>query len=204
MRVVADGESLWLELNKEQIYLNNFRKRQRTQSRQYWTMNGVTIHQQLTLEPGKYPRKHKLSVWLIDRPGCSSKLEAGKWHAHVHQLKIYHPDLGSRWLGAGRSVRKLKMTFGEAYHPRHIKSSFRSFRNNYHAKASMHRSRRKPVHVSFPPSVLCDPSPFAPWEILKQPQQMGSYSYNPRTGNVKQKPKFKPHFFHHAARRKVT
>ena len=66
MRVVADGESLWLELNKEQIYLNNFRKRQRTQSRQYWTMNGVTIHQQLTLEPGKYPRKHKLSVWLID------------------------------------------------------------------------------------------------------------------------------------------
>ena len=76
-RVVADGESLWLELNKEEIYLTNFRKRQRTQSRQYWTMNGVTIHQQLTLEPGKYPRRHKLSVKPIDRPGCSSNLEAG-------------------------------------------------------------------------------------------------------------------------------
>ena len=117
-KVVADGESLWLQLRKDQIYLSNFRKRQKTASRQYWTMNGVTLHHQLVVETGRYPRRHKLAVKLQNRQGPSSKLEAGKWYLHVHQIKIYNQEHGSRWLGTRRLVYKLKKTFGEAYHPR--------------------------------------------------------------------------------------
>ena len=74
-------------------------------------MHGVTLHQQLAVETGKYPRRHKLAVKLINRVGPSSKLVVGKWYLHAHQVKIYNQALGSRWLGTKKLVYKLKMTF---------------------------------------------------------------------------------------------
>ena len=52
-RVIADGESLWLELSEEQIFRNNFKMRWRTKSRLYYVMNGVTLHKQL-VDQGVY------------------------------------------------------------------------------------------------------------------------------------------------------
>ena len=49
-RVVPDGESLLLELSEERLFKSNFKPRQRTKSRQYYTMQGVTLHKQLALE----------------------------------------------------------------------------------------------------------------------------------------------------------
>ena len=123
-RVVPDGEGLWLELSEEQIFKHNFRKRQRTATRQYYTMPGVTLHQQLSAEKYPFPRRHKLAV-KIQRSGPNSKLKTGKFYIHAYQIKIYNPKEGSRWLGTGRLVQKLKRRFGAAYHPRPNRSQQR-------------------------------------------------------------------------------
>ena len=77
----------------------------------------MTLHQQLLAEKRLYPRRHKLAV-KIQRSEPSSKLKAGKYYVHAYQVKIYNPELGSRWLGTSRLVQKLKRKFGSAYHPR--------------------------------------------------------------------------------------
>ena len=64
-----------------------------------------------------YPRRQKLAV-KIDRNEPSSRLKIGKYYLHVHQIKIYNPALGTRWLGTGRLIRKLINTFGAKYHPK--------------------------------------------------------------------------------------
>ena len=117
-RVVADGESLWLELSETQIFKSKFQKRQLTRTRQYFTLNGVTLHKQLAQENQPYPRRQKLAV-KIDRAKPSSKLKNGKYYLHVHQIKIYNPEIGTRWLGTGRLIRKLVNAFGNKYHPKH-------------------------------------------------------------------------------------
>eukprot|EP00495_Collosphaeridae_sp_1-RS-2012_P004739 TRINITY_DN4020_c0_g1_i1.p1 TRINITY_DN4020_c0_g1~~TRINITY_DN4020_c0_g1_i1.p1 ORF type:complete len:104 (+),score=7.55 TRINITY_DN4020_c0_g1_i1:211-522(+) len=93
-------------------------------------MKGVTLYQQLLKETEKHPRRHKLSVNLYDQPEPSSRLKTGKWYAHVHQAKIYNSNVGSRWLGTGRLVQKLRDTFREAYYPRIEKPKDRTPRNN--------------------------------------------------------------------------
>ena len=80
-------------------------------------MGGVTIHKQLANENHPYPRKRKLAVKL-DRSEPSSKMQKGKWYAHVHQIKIYNPKFGTRWLGTSRLIRKLKQKFGSRYFPK--------------------------------------------------------------------------------------
>ena len=49
-RVIADAEGLWFELTEDQIYWAKFKPRQKTDTRQYWTLPGVTLHQQLVKE----------------------------------------------------------------------------------------------------------------------------------------------------------
>ena len=116
-RVVPDGESLWLELTADQIFKTNFRRRWKTRTRQYFAMPGVTLHQQLAIEKHPYPRRNKLAV-KIDRGEPCSRLEVGKYYLHVHQIKIYNPELGTRWLGTRRLIQKLVRAFGCKYHPK--------------------------------------------------------------------------------------
>ena len=80
-------------------------------------MQGVTLHKQLALESHPYPRRQKLAV-RIERSGPSSRLLTGKYYLHAHQVKIYNPKLGTRWLGTGRLIRKLVAAFGSSYHPK--------------------------------------------------------------------------------------
>ena len=175
-KVVADGESLWLQLSKEMIYLDNSKKRQKTSTRQYWTVKGVTLHQQLSIESGKYPRRHKLAVKTEDRLGLSSRLEVGKWYLHVHQVKILNPELGTRWLGTGRLIQRLKAVFGDAYYPRPKSSlSKAEFFNSNQLKSAMPRTvRENPVSRKRGPLLLSHPNPFAPWQIIKNPQQVST------------------------------
>ena len=86
-RVVTDGESIWLEIPRNWLCTKRLTKRQLTPSRQYFTLNGVTIHNQLQTELGRSPRRHKLAV-KIPRAEPSSRLLVGKWYIHVHQIKI--------------------------------------------------------------------------------------------------------------------
>ena len=83
-------------------FKSNFKQRQLTRTRQYYTMNGVTLHKQLARENHPYPRRQKLAV-KIDRSEPSSRLKTGKFYLYFHQLKIYNPEIGSRWLGKGKS-----------------------------------------------------------------------------------------------------
>ena len=118
--VVADGESIWLELPEKAIIKTSFRRRQLTSSRQYWTFNGVTLHQQLQLETGRIPRRHKLAV-RCPRNEPSSRLQKGRWYIHVHQIKIQSPSDNPRvWrkLNTTKLIRSLRSTFGPLYHPR--------------------------------------------------------------------------------------
>ena len=108
---------MWLELSEKQIFKSKFQSRQLTRSRQYFTLNGVTLHKQLAKENHPYPRRQKLAVKL-DRSEPSSRLKKGKFYLHVHQIKIYNPEIGTRWLGTGRLIKKLMSTFGAKYHPR--------------------------------------------------------------------------------------
>ena len=118
--VVADGESLWLEIPESSINWKPFYRRQRTTSRQYWTANGVTLHQQLALETGRIPRRHKLAV-RVHRDAPSSTLMKGKFCIHAHQIKIQVGDNSLqdwRKLRTNQLISQLKYTFGSLYHPR--------------------------------------------------------------------------------------
>ena len=118
--VVADGESIWLELPENAIFMSKFTKRQLTSSRQYWTLNGVTLHQQLEEETGLTPRRQKLAV-RCQRDEPSSRLLKGRWYVHAHQIKIQLPsDNPNVWrkLQTAKLIRKLRSTFGPLYHPR--------------------------------------------------------------------------------------
>ena len=116
-KVVADGESLWLELAEHQIFKNNFQVRQRTKTRQYYIMNGVTLHRQLARENHPFPRRQKLAVKIKRSEPCS-RLKQGKYYIHVHQIKICNPKIGTRWLGTRRLIQKLVEAFGSRYHPK--------------------------------------------------------------------------------------
>ena len=133
-KVIADGESLWLQLSKSQIYWAKFKRRQRTSSRQYWTLEGVTLHEQLRKEDHPYPRKNKLSV-RIDRSEPCSRLIEGKYYIHVHQVKMNNPRIGTRWLGTTRLVKKLKEAFGSSYNPKPIKNMTFQAQHSWNLKA---------------------------------------------------------------------
>ena len=116
-RVIADAEGLWFELTEDQIYWAKFKRRQRTETRQYWTLPGVTLHQQLVKELNPFPRRHKLAVRL-KRQYPSSKHKKGRFYIHVYQVKVNNPNIGTRWLGTGRLTKQLKSAFGSQYHPK--------------------------------------------------------------------------------------
>ena len=119
-RAVVDGESIWLEIPENLLCKQNFIRRQTTSSRQYFTASGVTIHQQLDLEHGRSPRRQKLAV-KIPRAEPSSRLTAGKWYIHVHQVKMKLNIIGlTQWslLRLTRLIKILRRTFGQNYHPR--------------------------------------------------------------------------------------
>ena len=82
-RVIADAEGLWFELTEDQIYCAKFKRRQKTETRQYWTLPGVTLHQQLIKEVNPFPRRLKLAVKL-KRKHPSSKLKEGTFYIHVY------------------------------------------------------------------------------------------------------------------------
>ena len=200
---MADGESLWLEVEENAICWKNFNARQRTNSRHFFVMNGVTLHKQLMNETGNSSPRHKLSV-NIKRSGPSCALEVGKWYIHAHQVKIYNPELGTRWLGTRRLVNRLQKTFGNAYNPR-IKS-------NNRVQINTSKNRNKPINIvnqnnnvfahvnkrNRPPSnVLSFPTKFAPWQILKKPSAMNNDHFEPTTARKGE------HFFQQANRRNM-
>ena len=167
-KVVADAESLLLEIPEHLISWKNFKIKQRTSTRQFYTMNGVTLHQQLKAEPEKKIRRHKFSI-NIKRNGPNYGLETGKWYTHAHQVKIYNLKIGSRWLGTKNLVRKLRTAFGSAYNPR--------FRKNQIPRGQS-RSKNTVRNPTNPyaqntrdnfPSVRSHLTRFAPWEILVHP-----------------------------------
>ena len=133
-RVVADGESIWLEVPENWLCLTSFTKRQQTKSRHYYTLNGVTIHHQLQPELGRSPRRQKLAV-KIPRGEPSSRLHPGKWYLHAHQVKMASSIQGdSNWLKlrTKRLVKILRRTFRTNYHPRVLATGKRTqyMRNN--------------------------------------------------------------------------
>ena len=137
-RVVTDGESIWLEIPKELLCTSRFVKRQLTPSRQYFTLNGVTLHHQLQTELGRSPRRHKLAV-RIPRAGPSSRLLKDKWYIHVHQIKVATSGQGdTKWLKlrTRRLVKILRKTFGQNYHPRTSAS------RKYHGSANSKKNYR--------------------------------------------------------------
>ena len=78
------------------------------------------MHQQLELETGRIPRRHKLAV-RCSRNEPSSRLQKGRWYIHVHQIKIQLPSDNPRaWrkLHTAKLIRNLRSTFGLLYHPR--------------------------------------------------------------------------------------
>ena len=97
-RVVTEGESIWLEIPWDWLWKKRLTKRQLTPSRQYFTLNGVTIHNQFQTELGRSPRRHTLVV-KIPRAEPGSRLLAGKWYIHAHQIKIASSIQGeTEWL----------------------------------------------------------------------------------------------------------
>ena len=119
-RIVADGESLWIEIPETLLFKNCFTLRQRTSTRQYYTLSGVTIHKQLEPEHGMSPRRHKLAV-KIPRGEPSCRLLAGRWYTHVHQIKMRSNVKGrTEWskLRSTRLIKTLIKTFRNNYHPR--------------------------------------------------------------------------------------
>ena len=148
-RVVTDGESIWLEIPEKWLSSKSFTKRQQTPSRQYFTLNGVTIHHQLQTELGRSPRRHKLAV-KIPRAEPSSRLLAGKWYIHAHQVKIASCAQGdTKWLKLRtmRLVRILRKTFRANYNPRYPASGqsaqFQIRKNNTRKRSQNHDARRK-------------------------------------------------------------
>ena len=81
-RVVTDGESIWLEIPWNWLCTKRLTKRQLTPSRQYFTLNGVTIHNQLQTELGRSPRRQKLAV-KIPRAEPSSRLQESVLSTHT-------------------------------------------------------------------------------------------------------------------------
>ena len=122
-KIIADGESIWLEIPRERLNLGKFTVRQQTASRNFYTFFGVTTHFQKQSETGLSPRRHKLAV-KVKRNSPSCRLEVGKWYIHAHQVKIYVQARGRnipRRLRTNQLVNILKTVFGRAYSPR-IKS----------------------------------------------------------------------------------
>ena len=119
-RVVADGESIWLEVPRSNMNLGKFKARQRTASRHFWTCSGVTAHKQIEPELGLSPRQHKLAV-KVKRNLPSCRLIAGKWYIHAHQVRI-ETQVNGRWvsrrLKTNHLISLLRSIFGRAYHPR--------------------------------------------------------------------------------------
>ena len=70
-RIIADGESIWLEVPRAKLKIDKFRPRQRTASRDFYTLSGVTAHFQKQTETGLSPRRHKLAVKVRrNYPSC--------------------------------------------------------------------------------------------------------------------------------------
>ena len=49
-RVVADGESIWIEIPKSKLNLSQFQPRQRTAPRHFYTLSRVTAYKRLQTE----------------------------------------------------------------------------------------------------------------------------------------------------------
>ena len=120
-RVIADGESLWLEIPRTKLLLGKLQARQRTSSRYFYTLHGATIHQQIASETSLCPRRHKLAV-KVKRNVPSCRLTVGNWYVHAHQVRINTRNddnrIISRRLGTNRLAKLLRTIFGQAYHPR--------------------------------------------------------------------------------------
>ena len=161
-RVVTDGESIWLEIPENWLCTKSFTRRQLTPSRQYFTLNGVTIHHQLETELGKSPRRHKLAV-KIPRAEPSSRLHAGKWYIHAHQVKIASGVQGdTEWLKLRtmRLVKILRKTFRSNYIPRSSSYS-QSSQSQIRNKNNRHRLTKKQTPMKNKPHS---------WEYLKLKQ----------------------------------
>ena len=145
-RVVADGESIWLEVPRANLDLTKFKPRQCTASRHFHTFSGVTAHQQLETERGLSPRRHKLAV-KVRRNLPSCRLTAGKWYIHAHQVRVEAEINGRRMSGrlrTNRLVSLLQSIFGRSYHPRS-----RNFRQPKRSRTPPQRIER-PEHDSAP------------------------------------------------------
>ena len=119
-RIVADGESIWFEVPKAELNLTKFQPRQRTPSRNFYTLSGVTAHEQLQTEIGRSPRRHKLAVKVKRNLPCC-RLTPDKWYVHAHQVKIETDHSGKlrlRRLKTKRLISILRSVFGRAYFPR--------------------------------------------------------------------------------------
>ena len=161
-RVIADGESLWLEISEKLLLKKNFTKRQTTASRQYWTLMGVTIHQQLQLEYGKAPRRHKLAV-NIPRGEPSSRLEVGKWYVHAHQVKVgicVNAKVVWKKLRTNRLITLLRRTFGQNYHPRTSAWIQNCSTNIQHSRRGPRRSAAKDIIPNKFPMPMKAPPPW--------------------------------------------
>ena len=146
-RVVINRESIWLEIPENWLCMKSFTKQQLTPSPQYLTLNGVTIHHQLQNELGRSPRRHKLAV-KIPRGEPSSRLLAGKWYVHAHQVKIAsHSQSHTEWLKLRtmRLVRILRKTFRANYNPRSSGWSSQSQirKNSFRKRSSKHAWKNK-------------------------------------------------------------
>lgn len=94
-RVIADGESIWFEVPKDNLDFSKFNPRQRTSSR---SRQFYTAHQQIERDLGLSPRRHKLAV-KVQRNLPSCRLSAGKWYINVHQVRV-EAQINGRSTGA--------------------------------------------------------------------------------------------------------
>ena len=142
-RIVADGESIWIEVPKTELKLTKFQPRQCTPSRNYCTLSGVTAHEQLQTELSRSPSRHKLAVKVkTNLPSC--RLTPGKWYVHAHQVKIETVRGGILWsrrLKTKRLISILRSVFGRAYYPRP---------NTSRPKTQQRRSRAEPKKAFTP------------------------------------------------------
>ena len=192
--VIADGESIWLELPENHINRTSFKKRQLTSSRQYYTFNGVTLHKQLELEIGRIPRRQKLAV-RIPRDEPSSRLQKGRWYIHAHQIKfLIGGNKSHEWrsLNTKRLIRELRTTFESYYHPRlnqHRLPSSNRKHENYNTRkkrGNVSKTRNLPTLQKNQPKILANHGPppiYFPWPMQAPLPWMNPHYY---TGQVPQ------------------
>ena len=118
--IVADKESAWIQLSKEKIEWKDMVEKSTTATRQYWTLDIVTIHKQIANEIRICPRPNKLSVKPLppEPPGSFSKLRVGNYYVHAHQIMTLNKFGERKKLCIRKLVEKLQIEFREAYKPK--------------------------------------------------------------------------------------